>query len=154
MASGGVKKLPPANTRSGSSATTFSMSTPSKVATSGMSPASGGYRKKSWPLPTTRSPRPRANNVSVVAGVSETITSGSASISMVVPSSSVRVTGKAAALGEAVGEAVGAGEAVVREAAGVAIVVTGGLDDAPPPVQPATKSIVARTRASRRIGGF
>ena len=45
---------------------------------------------------TTRSPAPIVNRISVVAGVSETIFWGSAAMVTSVPSSSVRVTGKAA----------------------------------------------------------
>ena len=89
MASDGVKPSPPAITRSAPAATTFSVSTDEKVATSGRATASAG---KSLPssVATTRSPAPSANRISVVAGVSETIFWGAAGIVTAVPSSSVR----------------------------------------------------------------
>src|SRR4051794_12668624 len=64
-------------------------------------------------LPTTREPAPRANSVSVVAGVSEMIFDGRTAIVTAVPSSSVTVNGKATgeglgAVGGAVAIAVGA----------------------------------------------
>ena len=96
-----VRPTPAEMTRSGSSATICSMSTPSNLATIGTSAASGGKLATSSTLPTTRSPAPIVNRISVVAGVSETIFWGSAAIVTSVPSSSVRVTGK---LGAGVGD--------------------------------------------------
>ena len=92
IASAGVKPSPPATTRSAPASTTFSVSTEEKVATSGRAAASAG---KSLPssVATIRSPAPRSNRISVVAGVSETIFCGAAASVTAVPSSSVSVTG-------------------------------------------------------------
>src|SRR5436190_21735136 len=60
-------------------------------------------------LARTRSPTPRANRISVVAGVSETRRRGSAARVTVSPSSSVKVIGNAG-----VGDALGLGLALVE----------------------------------------
>src|ERR687890_488040 len=96
MESGGVPPLPPAITRSASSPTIFSTSTPLNVPTTGTPDASGGKFATSSTLPTTRSPTPSSNRISVVAGVRLTIFFGAAASSSVVPSSSVRVAGNGA----------------------------------------------------------
>ena len=78
IASGGLKLEPPAITRSAPRPTIFSTSTEPNFATSGTSPPRAGRRVKSSTLPTTRSPSPSANSVSVAAGVRLTIFCGSA----------------------------------------------------------------------------
>jgi hypothetical protein len=95
-------------------------------------------------LPTTREPTPRANRVSVVAGVSETIFCGSAVIVTAVPSSSVTVTGKAGGALSS-GVAVGAG---VRNGAGVPD--PGVQSGEPgPPLQPRTTNRTAMSAMKR-----
>jgi hypothetical protein len=90
-------------------------------------------------LPTTRSPRPRANSVSVAAGVSETMCCGSAGIVTLVPSSSVSVSGNAAT---AEGLSLGAG---VRVAVATGVAGSGvGLAAVPPQAA----ITMARTRRS------
>src|SRR3954465_11888776 len=114
-----VNASPPAITRPGWSPTTLSTATLAWTATSGSGDASGGYMNGSDERPTTRSPSPSANSVSVAAGGSETIFFGSAGagetiffgsagIVTEVPSSSVRVSGNRATdgAGVAVGEGV------------------------------------------------
>src|SRR4051794_31685200 len=73
--------------------------------------------------PTTRSPTPSANRVSVAAGVSETIFFGSAGIVTEVPSSSVRVSGNR----PTDGAAVAVGDAVAGAVAGALTVALAGL---------------------------
>src|SRR5262245_17155549 len=103
-------------------------------------------------LPTTRSPAPSANRISVSAGVRETIRCGSAGRVTEVPSSSVRVTGNAAA---AVAGADGAAEVLALGKAG-AWLVDG--DPAAPDEQAAAMTRTSRSsgriqdRAARAVG--
>src|SRR5215207_7663861 len=83
-------------------------------------------------LPTTRSPAPRANRISVSAGVRDTIRCGSAGSVTAVPSSSVSVNGYVAATD---------GTAIDGDAA----VATG--DEVPPDEQATTTSATKRRNA-------
>src|SRR3954447_22585653 len=137
MASGGVNVLPPAMTRSASRPTIFSTSTDPNFATFGIFAAAAGYEAGSSTFATIRSPSPRENRISVVAGVSDTILCGSALISTDVPSSSVTVSGNAAAAdGDAVAVAAGTVEPVA-----VGVVVGGAAGDAQPPTTRASAAM-------------
>ena len=119
IASGGLKLLPPAITRSVPMPTIFSTSTEPNLATSGTSATSGGKGVNSSTLPTTLSPTPSANRISVAALVIDAILVGAAGSVTSVPSSSVSVSGKVGAgVGVAVGASVGSG--VATDGAGVA----------------------------------
>ncbi len=145
-ASGGVPKLPPAMTRSGWSPTIFSVSTPWNVATTGSEWASGGKSATSSTLATTRSPAPSLKRISVAAGVRDTILVGSAASATEVPSSSVRVAGKAGAgvaVGSGVGAAVGAGVAEATASDGPALAAW--LEPEPELVQAPTTTARARS---------
>src|SRR4051794_39208028 len=117
-------------TRSASRPTIFSTSTDPNFATFGILAAAAGYDAGSSTLATILSPRPSEKRISVVAGVSETMRCGSALISTDVPSSSVTVSGKAAAAADGDEVAVAAGT-VEPVAAGV--VVGGAAGDAHAP---------------------
>ena len=86
----------------------------------------------------------------MLAGVSETIFWGSAAISTAVPSSSVMVTGKAAAeLGLASGLAVTEADGPLVAGEAMAPVASGGMDVVvPPDEQPARARTADRPRAS------
>jgi len=89
---------------------------------------------------TTRSPAPTANNVSVTAGVSETIFWGADASVMAVPSSSVTVTGKA---GVADGLALGVGATVaVGAAVGTTAAALGDDDEDADPAHAARISML------------
>src|SRR4051794_41863797 len=93
--------------------------------------------------PTTRSPSPSANSVSVAAGVSETIFFGSAGIVTEVPSSSVRVSGNR----PTDGAAVAVGDAVAGAVAGAPAGALAG-----PGARPASGGGGARAPAGRAAG--
>jgi hypothetical protein len=150
IASAGVPPLPPAITRSVFRPTIFSTSIVAKSPTSGTLSAAGGNPAGSWTLPTTRSPAPMANRTSVSAGVSETILSGSAASLTIVPSSSVRLTGKAGP-----GEMAASDGGTVAVAAGTrAPVASGGIVGRGDPLleqaaRARTVAAVATARAAR-----
>ncbi len=78
IASGGLKPLPPAMTRSAPRLTIFSTSTDPNLATTGSAVGGGRVRGEVLDLGDVRSPAPMANRISVVAGVSDTIRWGAA----------------------------------------------------------------------------
>src|SRR5947209_8589066 len=116
-------------TRSAPAATIFSTSTPLNVPTIGTPLAAGGKFAMSSTLPTTLGPAPIAKRISVSAGVSDTTLRGSAFRATVVPSSSVRLVGKA-------GDGDADGGAVTVRGGRSEPVASGGTDGrgvAPPP---------------------
>src|SRR5215213_8734145 len=147
MESGGVPPLPPAMTRSASSPTIFSTSTPLNVPTTGTSDASGGKSAMSSTLPTTRSPAPILNRISVVAGVRLTTFSGGLGSSTAVPSSSVSVSGNDAPTD---GVALAAGPTEPVASGGIVGRCEAELEQAEVATTTA-KANVARTDRERRV---
>src|SRR3954467_5216114 len=101
--------------------------------------------------PTTRSPTPSANRVSVAAGVSETIFLGSAGIVTEVPSSSVRVSGNRATDGAGVA----VGEALTGAVAGATVALAGlvaGAVAAGAPAEHATSRMARIAAVNGRMG--